>query len=218
MELYFAPYACSMAVRIVADEAGVPLTYREVEIYAKRFTESGADYLAAAPRGQVPVLVMDDGETLTEVSAIVECIADMRPERGLLSTSARERYRVLEGVSFAATEVHKRLIFVLGSQSSPSEARAHAREVAPRVFGDLARMLGARPFYAGDRFTVADAYFAWTLVMARLFRLDLSAVEAYAGRLAERPSVARALDVETRLAQASWGRQRDVVGEPPWLR
>jgi glutathione S-transferase len=218
MELYFAPYACSMVVRIVADEAGVPLTYREVEIYAKRFTEGGADYLAAAPRGQVPVLVMDDGDTLTEVSAIVQCIADMRPERGLVSTSAHERYRVLEGLNFAATEVHKRLLFVLGSQSSPAEARAYAREVAPRVFGDLARLLGTRPFYAGERFTVADAYFAWTLVMARTFRLDLSAVEAYAARLAERPSVARALEVETPLVQASWRRQRDVVGEPPWLR
>ena len=44
MELYFSPYACSMAVRIVADEAGVPLTFREVELYTKRFTEGGADY------------------------------------------------------------------------------------------------------------------------------------------------------------------------------
>jgi glutathione S-transferase len=218
MELYFAPYACSMVVRIVADAADVQLTYREVEIYEKRFTEGGADYLAAAPRGQVPVLVLDDGGTLTEVSAIVHYIADMRPESGLVSTSVHERYRVLEGLSFAATEVHKRLIFVLGSQSAPSEARAHAREVAPRIFGDLARLLGPRSFYAGERFTVADAYFAWTLVMARTFRLDLSAVGAYAARLAEHPSVARALEVETPLAQASWRRQRDVVGEPPWLR
>jgi glutathione S-transferase len=218
MELYFAPYACSMVVRIVADEADVPLTYREVEVYAKRFTEGGADYLAAAPRGQVPVLVLDDGDTLTEVSAIVQCIADMSPERGLLGTSPREHYRVLEGLNFAATEVHKRLLFVLGSQFSPSQARAYAREVAPRIFGDLARLVGTRPFYAGERFTIADAYFAWTLVMARTFRLDLSAVEPYAARLVERASVARALAVETPLVQASWRRQKEVVGEPPWLR
>jgi hypothetical protein len=54
--------------------------------------------------------------------------------------------------------------------------------------------------------------------MARTFGLDLSAVAAYAARLVERPSVARALEVETPLAQASWRRQRDMVGEPPRLR
>lgn len=218
MELYFAPYACSMAVRIVADAAGVALAYREVDLYAKRFADGGGDYLAVNPRGQVPVLVFDDGDTLVEVGAIVQYLAGMEPQGGLMGASNRERYRVLEGLSFAATEVHKRLLFVLGTQASPKEARAHARETAPTVFTDLARAVGSRPFYAGDRFTVADAYLAWAFIMARTFRLDLAPVEAYAARLAGFPSVARALEIETPLAQASWRRQRSVIGEPPWLR
>jgi glutathione S-transferase len=218
MELYFAPFACSMVPRIVADEAGVALDYREVEIYAKRFTASGADYVASAPRAQVPVLVTGDGDALSEVQAIVHLLADLAPERRLLGASPRERYRVLEGLSFAATEIHKRVLYVLGNVEAPAEARSLARAVAPRLFGDLARALGAKPFYAGERFTLADAYLAWTIVVARMFRLDVSPVDGYAARLLEHPSVARAIAVETPLAQASWRRQRELVGEPPWLR
>lgn len=218
MELYFAPYACSMAVRIVADAAAVALEYREVDLYAKRFADGGGDYLAVNPRGQVPVLLMDDGDAMVEVGAIVQYLAATKPQSRLMGASDRERYRVLEGLSFAATEVHKRLLFVLGTQSSPTEARAHARQTAPTVFADLVRAMGSRPFYAGEHFTVADAYLAWAFIMARTFRLDLSPVETYAVRLAAFPSVACALEIETPLAQASWRRQRSVIGEPPWLR
>lgn len=218
LELYFAPYACSMVVRIVADEAGVALRYRQVEQFAKTFTESGDDYLGVNPRGQVPVLMMDDGETLAEVSAIVQLIAEIGPVRGLVGSSEPERYRVLEGLSFAATEVHKRLLYVVGDRSSPAEARAHARTAAPTVFAELARTLGTRPYYAGERFTLADAYFAWALIVAKTFRLDRSPVAAYAARLTAHPSVARALELETPLARAAWSRQGSAVGQPPWLR
>lgn len=218
MELYFAPYACSMVVRIVAEEAGVELTYREIDLYAKRFADGDGDYLAANPRGQVPVLFVDERDTLVEVSAIVQCIAAKRPECDLMGASERERYKVLEGLSFAATEVHKRLLFVLGTQASPAEAREHARQSAPIVFADLARAQGGRSFYAGESFSVADAYLAWAFIMARTFRLDLTPIGAYAERLASVPSVARALATETPLAQASWRRQRGAIGEAPWLR
>ena len=218
MELYFSPLACSMVPRIVADEAAVPLVFREVELYVKRFTAGGTDYLAEAPRGLVPVLVMDDGERLSEVSAIVQFLAERAPERGLLGVGARDRYRVLEGLSTAATEVHKRVLFVLGSATAPAEAKAHAREVAPRIFADLSRSIGVRPFYAGDAFTVADAYFAWAMVVARIFGLELAELEGYAARLFAQPSVARAIALETPLGQASWRRQRDAVGKVPWAR
>ena len=214
MELYFSPLACSMAARIVAYEAEVPLTYREVELYVKRFTESGADYLAEIPRGQVPVLVMDDGDRLVEVSAIVQYLAEKRPE--LLGGTTRERWRVLEGLSFAATEVHKRILFVLGSREVPPEARAHARASAPRVLRDVARAIGSKPFYAGDRFTVADAYLAWATVIARVFGLELGDLEAYAARVAAVPSVARAIATEMPLGERSWKRQRGAVGAAPW--
>jgi len=216
MELYFAPLACSMVARIVAEEAEVPLTYREVELYVKRFTASGADYLAEVPRGQVPVLVMDDGERLVEVSAIVQCLAASRP--ALVGETPRERYRVLEGLSTAATEVHKRILSIVGSRDAPAEAKAHARASAPSVFRDVARAIGSKPFYAGDRFTVADAYLAWATVIARVFGLELGELEPYAARTATVPSVARALAIEMPLGRASWKRQQKEIGDAPWSR
>ena len=218
MDLYFSPYACSMVVRIVADAAGVALALREVDLYTKRCTGDGADYLAVNPRGQVPVLVLDDGDHLVEVGAITQYLVARSPGSGLMGGSERERFRTLEGLSFAATEVHKRILFPLGALATPPAARAHARDSAPTVLADLARALGSRPFYAGDQFTVADAYLAWAFIIARTFRLELSPIEDYAARLAAVPSVARAIAAETPLALASWRRQRDGLGQAPWLR
>ena len=83
MELYYAPFSCSMAPRIVAAEAGIPLVFHQVELVAKTLTDGDASYLEVAPLGLVPVLRLDDGSLLTEVAAILQYLDDSRPESEL---------------------------------------------------------------------------------------------------------------------------------------
>lgn len=67
-----------------------------------------------------------------------------------------------------------------------------------------------RTFLVGARFSVADAYLAWALAVARIFQLDFRAypaLRAYDTALRDRPSIRAALALETPLAQAAMRRQ-----------
>ena len=201
MELYYAPLACSLAARIVAHEAGIPLALRQVEVFAKTVTETGASYLEVAPLGLVPVLRLDDGTLLTEVAAVVQYLADLRPAAGLAPPwGTPDRYRLIEWLSFVGTELHKKVVWPLYNRGVPDAVRAHARANAPAVFDHLARHLAAREHLVGDRFTAADAYLIWALHLARLAGLDPGAdrpaLAAYAKRHRARASVSELLAEE----------------------
>ena len=212
MELYSAPLACSLAARIVAREAGIPLALHQVEVFARTLTATGASYAEVSPLGLVPALRLDDGALLTEVSAVVQYLADLRPEAGLAPPwGTLERYRLIEWLSFVATEVHKKVVWPLYNRGVPDAARAYAREVAPRVFDHLARHLADRAYLVGDRFTGADAYLVWALHLARLAgldpRVDRPALAAYVERQRARASVAELLAEEASQVSAALARQ-----------
>src|ERR1700683_2091620 len=82
MKLYYSPGACSLSPHIVLCEAEIDADLENVDLKSKR-TESGADYTAVNPKGQVPALALDNGQTLTEGPAIVQYLADQKPESGL---------------------------------------------------------------------------------------------------------------------------------------
>jgi len=75
MKLYYSPGACSLSPHIALLEAGIPHDVVKVDLKAKKLADGG-DFLKVNPKGQVPVLVLDDGEQLTEGPVIVQAIAD----------------------------------------------------------------------------------------------------------------------------------------------
>ena len=94
MKLYYKPGACSLTPHIVLCEAGLTVDLEKVDLATKK-TEAGSDYLALNPKGYVPSLLLDDGQMLTEVSAIVQYLADRVPEKRLIpAAGTMERYRV----------------------------------------------------------------------------------------------------------------------------
>jgi glutathione S-transferase len=212
MELYYAPLACSLAARIVAHEAAIPLALHQVEVFAGTLTETGERYAEVAPLGLVPALRLDDGSLLTEVAAVVQYLADLRPEVGLAPPwGTPDRYRLAQWLSFVATELHKRVLWPIYNRGVPDAARAFARAAAPHVFDHLARHLAARDHLVADRFTAADAYLTWALHLARLAGLDPGAdrpaLAAYLRRQRARPSVTELLADETPRAAAALARQ-----------
>lgn len=211
MELYYAPLTCSLAVRIVAHEAAIPLALRQVDVFAATLTDSGASYRDVAPGGRVPALMLDDGTLLTEVAAITQYLADLRPDSGLAPPAGtRDRYHLVEWLSFVGAELHKRVVWPQFNRV-PDAVRDHARASAPRVFDDLARHLAGRAYLVGERFTAADAYLVWALHLARIAGLDPArdrpALAAYIRHQRARPSVQQLLAEETPLATAAMARQ-----------
>ena len=81
MKLYYIPGACSLSPNIVAHEAGIALQLDKVD--GDKRTASGRDFLEINPKGYVPALELDSGEVLTEGPAIVQYLADLKPESGL---------------------------------------------------------------------------------------------------------------------------------------
>src|ERR1700724_4580966 len=100
MKLYFAPGACSLSPHIVLRETGANFELEQGNKQEKK-TKTGKDYWTINPKGQVPVLELDNGERLTEGPVIVQYIADQKPAAGLIPTvGSLERYRVLEWLNF----------------------------------------------------------------------------------------------------------------------
>ena len=74
MKLYYTPGACSLADHIALHEAGLAFEHEQVDLKTRR-TVGGVDYTTVNPKGYVPALTLDTGETLTENVAILDWIA-----------------------------------------------------------------------------------------------------------------------------------------------
>jgi glutathione S-transferase len=198
MKLYYAPGACSLAPHIALCEAGLPHQLEKVDLAAKR-TEGGADYAAINPKGYVPALALDDGQVLTEVSAVVQYVADQAPGSGLAPPPGTpERYKLLEWLGFVATELHKGFA-PLWRPDTPDAYKPVVRDGLAKRFGYLDGQLVDRDHLMDSGFTVADAYCFTVLNWTNFHGIDLAPfpnVGAYVGRVAARPKVQQAMREE----------------------
>jgi glutathione S-transferase len=198
MKLYFAPGACSLSPHIVLREAGLNFELEQVDTKTKK-TKSGGDFWAVNPKGYVPALQLDNGEVLTEGPAIVQYLADQKPESGLApKPGTLERYRLQEWLNFITSEVHKGFS-PLFRPTTPEDYKPIAREALANRLGYLDKQLGGKQYLMGDRFSVADAY-AFTVVNWTNFqKIDLAPwpnLKAYFERVRARPKVQEAMKAE----------------------
>jgi glutathione S-transferase len=199
VKLYFAPGACSLSPHIVAQELGIPLTLEKVDLASKKLAADGGDFWAVNPKGYVPALVLDNGELLTEGPAIVQYLADKKPEAGLIPAAGTlPRYRVQEMLGFINSEIHKAYSFLFNPKTVP-ETRADREEYLRKRYTLVDKRLASQPYLFGDQFTVADAYLFTVTNWANYVKLDLSMFPnllAFQARVAARPAVQAALVAE----------------------
>ena len=204
MKLYISPGSCSLSPHIVLREAGLPFDAELVDLRAKK-TKSGADYSTINPKGYVPALQLDDGQILTEGVAIVQYLADKKPESKLAPAAGTiERYRLQEWLTFVSSEIHKTFSPLFGA-TTPDAYKAIAKEKLATRFGWLDKELASRTFLMGDAFTVADAYLFTVLRWSKPMDIDLGVypkLKAYFDRIRERPAVKAALEAEAALKDA----------------
>ena len=198
MKLYFAPGACSLSPHIVLRESGAQFDLEQVNNQEKK-TKSGTDYWTINPKGQVPVLELDNGERLTEGPVIVQYIADKQPASGLVPPAGTsERYRVQEWLNFTTSELHK-TFGPMFRPTTPDAYKVISKENLGKRFDWLNQQLAGRQYLMGDKFTVADAYLFTVLRWSSRVDIDLAKwpnLKAYADRVAARPKVQEAMKVE----------------------
>jgi glutathione S-transferase len=197
VKLYFLPGACSLSPHIVLRELGLPFDLERVDTKSGK-TASGDDFRAINPKGYVPVLQLDDGQVLTEGAAIVQYLADRKPEAMLApAPGTMDRYRLQEWLVYVATEIHKGFSPLF--RVKDEEAKKALVAALTAKFPYLARHLEKRQFLLGDRFTVADAYLFTVLNWSKFVGIDLSQwpeLRAYHERIGGRPSVRAAIAAE----------------------
>jgi len=198
MKLFLTPGACSLSPHIVLHEAGLPFETEKVDLKSKR-TESGADFLSINPKGAVPALQLDNGEVLTEGVAIVQFLADQKPETGLAPQNGTlSRYRLQEWLNFVSTELHKGFS-PLFNPALPDAAKEIQKQGIAKKLQHLDRHLADHPFLMGQTFTVADAYAFTILNWTKHFGVDLAPypnVAAFMQRVASRPGAQAAMRAE----------------------
>lgn len=188
MILYYVPGGCSLASHIALVEAG--LDHRLVDVKQMGRQE----LLAINPTGLTPALALHDGTLLTESLAILGYVAEQRgtllPEAGL------PRWRALEATSFMTTEIHGSFRAFFYPDATQAE-KDRARGKLEGRFATLAEQLGDGTFLVGDRMSVADLYLFVMLRWAAMFGIAVPArLQAFLGRMAQVPSVVRALAAE----------------------
>ena len=189
--LYTNPMSRGRITRWMLEEVGQPYTVEVID-YAQIRSPA---YLAVNPMGKVPAL--KHGETVvTEVAAICAYLADAFPQAGLApapTDPARGSY--YRWLFFAAGPVeYATSNRALGFAPPPERERMMGYGSYERTMDVLEQALAGREYVAGDRFSAADVYVGSHLGFGMQFgTIDRRPVfEAYWGRLAARPALARA--------------------------
>src|SRR5262245_20942519 len=122
MKLYFTPGYCSLAVHIALREAGVDFSLEKVDPAAPEFRKINQ-------RAYVPVLELDDGSRHTEAAALLQHVGDLAPATGLMpAVGSRERFQVLQWLTFISSELHKQFSPWLFHQETADTTREAVKD------------------------------------------------------------------------------------------
>jgi len=198
MKLYYSPGACSLSPHIVSRELGIPVELKKVNTKDKTM-DGGGDFRKVNAKGYVPALELDNGQVLTEGPAIVQYLADQKPDAGLAPKNGSiERYRLQEWLNFITSELHKGFT-PLFKPNTPDEYKKIAKENLAGRLDWLDQQLAGKDYLTGKSFTVADAYLFTVVNWTKFQQIDLAKwpnVSAYMARVAARPKVQEALKAE----------------------
>lgn len=198
MKLFYSPGACSLAPHIVLREAALPFTLEKVDT-AKHLTEHGADYYGINPKGQVPLLELDDGQRLSEGPVIAQYIADRAGALSLMPAAGTlARYRVMEWQNYITSELHK-TYSPLFNPAADASARALFSGLLRKKYEWLDSKLSDTPLLTGSDFTAADAYLYTVTRWAAYVKLDLTDLrhlQRFMREVEARPAVQAALAAE----------------------
>lgn len=198
MKLYFAPHACSLSPHIVLRELGLPFELVRVDNRTKRTAEGGS-FLDVNPKGYVAALTLDNGDVLTEGPAILQYLADLKPEAGLAPPNGSwARVRLQEMLNFIATELHAGCS-PLFDRTLPERVKTQVETRCFKRLDLLAATLAERDYLMGTTFGVADAYLYTVLTWLPGFAIDIArwpALARFMARLGQRDAVRAALAAE----------------------
>jgi glutathione S-transferase len=188
-------------VRMFMAEKGIDMPKQPVDL--RKGENREAEHLKRNPHGQMPALELDDGNYLSEVTAICEYLEEKNPTPTMIGTTPEERaecrmwtrrvdlnicehlangYRFGEALKF----FEKRILCA-------PEASPGLKMIAANRLQWLDGQMAGKDYLCGKRFTLADILlYCWLDFGGQVGQpLDAanSNIVAWMARVAERPSV-----------------------------
>lgn len=197
MKLYACPGTCSLAPHILLQEFAVP---HEIEwLDLSKGDSRTPEYLKINPVGQVPTLVTDEGEVITEVTAISLYLFE---KYGKTDSPVHQTVRHL---SFIATELHRSFfpIFfgskIVKDESAVAELAEFFKKKLRRNWKYIDQLLPADDDLDGQEIGPADPYLytvcRWWLRTGSNFD-EQPFLQSFLANMEARPSVQAALAAE----------------------
>jgi glutathione S-transferase len=201
MKLYTGMGPNPRVVTIAVAETGADVETITVDLVAGENRK--AEHLARNPAGQLPTLETDDGQFISEITAIAEYL-DEKQSGSLLGSTAEERaearmwtrridlniiepltngFRYAEGLPLFESRVH-----VI------PQAAEDLKQIAQEQLAALEGQMEGRDYLCGDRFTLADillfAFLEFGGSVGQPLDAKCERLQAWYARVAARPSIA----------------------------
>ena len=207
LKLYFAPGACSFVPHALLEASGEPFEPIMVKLHKGEHHEP--EYKALNPRSQVPVLV-DGGEVITQIVAIVSYLDARFPQMGYLPSMPLARARAMQTLAWMNNTVHPTFTHIFMPQKftdNPAlhgDLRGYNTQLYRGQLGELQVLVQAataagQAWLGGADFGPLDAY-SLTLTrwgsMAGIDPLDFPDLWAFVQRVASHGPVARVIERE----------------------
>ena len=202
MKLYdeHNPAPTPRRVRIFLAEKGISIPL--VHVPLRQGVHKSAEFMLKNSLGQVPVLELDDGSTLSESVAICRYLEELHPAPALFGDDAWQRARVdmwtrrlefalMSRIGAVWINTHKYTAH-LGTQYKDFGEASRVRAV--KAMHWLNDELATREFLATDRFSMADIVALTTIDFATFIGIEtpsaLTHLHAWHARVSARPSAA----------------------------
>lgn len=205
MKLFYSPGACSMSCHIALTESKLP--FEAINVGKSANEQVKKTFLEANPLGAVPTLQLDGSRILTQNIAILEYVADQKPEAKLLAAAGTfERAETMRWLSLAASDLHPAYAPLFRLSAITTDPRAEA-DVKNWALGKINKLLSFveshlqnRKFLVGEHLTIADCYlytvYQWNKIM-HIPTDQYPALNRYSDMISKLPSVIAVKEAES---------------------
>lgn len=169
MKLFSNPN--SRGARVTAMMAQLGIDFEIVNVDFRAGETRTPEFLKMNPLGQVPVLMLDDGRTITESLAICMYLVEKFPAAGLGPTE-EERPEYLQWCMFTACSLESPMMMIKAhTMYLPEEQRIPqvaemGRGMMDKVLNRLEIALDGKDYLISNRYTAADVLVGGTLAWA----------------------------------------------------
>ena len=200
MKLYNSMGPNPHVVRMFLAEKGLDIPLEKIDLMAGENRQP--PYLEKNPAGQLPTLELEDGTALAEITVICEFLEETHPNPPLIGTNPKERaetrmwvrridLNICEPMANGFRYAEGLPLFQNRFRCLP-EAAAGLKAIAQDKLTWLDGLLGAGPFIAGARLTLADillyCFLDFGVAVGQPLNPENKNVQAWFERMKARPS------------------------------